>query len=304
MIKTHVTALLEAAPSLTPERAARVAWATLVEPSDDVAGSLIAAHGPVDALGVVLEDASSDIAGVDDLRQRVSGRSNPSTVVAAQRAADRVGAHLLTPGTTEWPTQLDDLCDRAPIVLWALGDVEILHTEQITTVVGARACTAYAETVTQELVSGLVSRGHAIASGAAYGVDGISHRTALAVGGKTIAAVAGGVDRFYPAGHDLLLARIAEMGVVISEMPCGSTPTKWRFAARNRILASLGARTVVVEAGARSGSLNTATYAATLGRPVGAVPGSILSSSSSGCHRLIREEGATLVTSVDDVANL
>jgi DNA processing protein len=137
-----------------------------------------------------------------------------------------------------------------------------------------------------------------------YGIDGAAHRAALTVGGGTIAVLAGGVDRPYPAGHRNLLARIAVDGVVVSEVPCGTAPTRWRFLARNRLIAALGQATVVVEAGWRSGSLNTAGHAATLGRPLGAVPGPVTSASSAGCHRLLREYDAVCVTSAAEVAEM
>jgi DNA processing protein len=155
-----------------------------------------------------------------------------------------------------------------------------------------------------EASAGLVDRGYAIVSGAAYGIDGMAHRAALASSGQTVAFLAGGVDRFYPSGHDALLARIAERGAVVSELPCGSPPTKWRFLQRNRLIAAASLATIVLEAGWRSGSLNTAGHAATLGRPIGAVPGPVTSAASAGCHRLIREFDATLVTTAVEMAEL
>jgi DNA processing protein len=116
--------------------------------------------------------------------------------------------------------------------------------------------------------------------------------------------LAGGLDRFYPSGHEQLLSRIAERGAIIAEVPPGTTPTKWRFLLRNRLIAALSGATVVVEAGWRSGSLNTAGHAATLGRPLGAVPGPVTSAASAGCHRLLREFAATCVTTADEIAEL
>ncbi len=170
--------------------------------------------------------------------------------------------------------------------------------------VGARAATGYGEHVTIEAASGLVDRGFAIVSGAAYGIDGAAHRAALASQGTTVAVLAGGLDRFYPSGHEQLLGRIADRGVVVAEVPPGTTPTKWRFLLRNRLIAALSGATVVVEAGWRSGSLNTAGHAATLGRPIGAVPGPVTSAASAGCHRLLREFAAICVTTADEMAEL
>jgi DNA processing protein len=170
--------------------------------------------------------------------------------------------------------------------------------------VGARASTGYGEHVTMELVSGLVRKQFAIVSGAAYGIDGMAHRAALAEEGDTIAVLAGGIDRLYPSGHDALLQRIIAAGAVVTEMPPGFSPTKWRFLQRNRLIAAMTQATVVVEAGWRSGSLNTAHHAIELGRPLGVVPGPVTSASSAGCHRLLREEPCTCVTTADEVAEL
>lgn len=155
-----------------------------------------------------------------------------------------------------------------------------------------------------EASAGLVDRGYAIVSGAAYGIDGMAHRAALASGGRTVAFLAGGVDRFYPSGHDALLNRIVETGLVVSELPCGQPPTRWRFLQRNRLIAASSLATVVLEAGWRSGSLNTANHARDLGRPIGAVPGPVTSAASAGCHQLVREGHAQLVTNADEMAEL
>ena len=120
----------------------------------------------------------------------------------------------------------------------------------------------------------------------------------------SIAFLAGGVDRFYPAGHDRLLRTIEERGAVVSEVPCGVAPSKWRFLQRNRLIAAASAATVVVEAGWRSGSINTANHAAQLGRPIGVVPGPVTSSASAGCHRLLRESDALCVTTAAEMAQL
>ncbi len=170
--------------------------------------------------------------------------------------------------------------------------------------VGARAATGYGEHVAVELAADLVGRGATIVSGAAYGIDGAAHRAAMSAGGMTVALLAGGADRPYPAGHTELIGRIAASGAVVSEVPCGSTPTKWRFLQRNRLIAALSEATVVVEAGSRSGSLNTAGHAAALARPLGAVPGPVTSAASAGCHRLLREFDARCVTNADEVMEL
>ena len=120
----------------------------------------------------------------------------------------------------------------------------------------------------------------------------------------TIAVMAGGVDRFYPSGNEDLLRAVADHGAVLAEVPPGSAPTRYRFLQRNRLIAALASVTVVVEARWRSGALNTAHHAESLGRAVGAVPGSIHSANSAGCHRLLREGGAVCVTDAGEIAEL
>jgi DNA processing protein len=208
---------------------------------------------------------------------------------------------VITPDSDEWPRGLHDLGVAMPEQLWAVGK-PIDNDAPTFAVVGARASTSYGEYATGDLVAGLGVGVH-IVSGAAYGIDGVAHRIALSQGGTTIAYLAGGVDRPYPAGHRDLLGRIAENGTVLSEVEPGGTPTKWRFLQRNRLIAAHAQGMVVVEAGWRSGSLNAAGHALGLGRPLGAVPGPITSVASAGCHRLITE-GATLITSADDIRGM
>jgi DNA processing protein len=143
-----------------------------------------------------------------------------------------------------------------------------------------------------------------VVSGGAYGIDGMAHRSAIASQGTTVAFLAGGVDRFYPLGHESLLTRIADTGAVVSELACGAAPTKWRFLQRNRLIAAASDATVVLEAGMRSGSLNTAGHAAALGRSLGAVPGPVTSPASAGCHRLLREYDAVCVVDAAQMAEL
>ncbi len=172
------------------------------------------------------------------------------------------------------------------------------------TFTGARAATSYGEHVAQSLANDIAGQGGVIVSGGAYGIDGAAHRAALASGGRTVAVLAGGLDRPYPTGHRELLDQVGREGALVSELPPGSTPTRWRFLARNRLLAAVSAATVVVEAGYRSGSLHVAAQAAGLGRPVGAVPGPVTSAASAGCHRLLREGTARVVTDIADLCAL
>ena len=174
------------------------------------------------------------------------------------------------------------------------------RSDRAVAVVGARAATTYGVHVAQELGAGLAAAGVTVVSGAAIGIDGAAHRGALGVDGPTVAVLACGIDRAYPAAHAALLERIAATGLVVSEYPPGSVPARHRFLVRNRLIAALGGGTVVVEAALRSGAQRTAADTEALGRLVMAVPGAVTSGPSAGCHQLIRD-GALLVTGADDV---
>ncbi|MFU8947045.1 DNA-processing protein DprA [Mycetocola zhadangensis] len=305
------------------ERFARAVWTTLAEPGDGTAGFLTSALGASRSLDALIEGRSAaqivdelNIHGyvervdglVDDIQKALTRwlpRLDSTSALTAVRTAAHCGATILIPGDASWPDQLNDLDSHAPLGLWVRGDTARLRSaDRSISLVGARAATGYGEHVTIEAASSLVGRGFAIVSGAAYGIDGAAHRATLASNGTTFAFLAGGVDRPYPSGHDSLIGRIIDTGAVLSEVPCGTSPTKWRFLQRNRLIAALSQATVVLEAGWRSGSLNTAGHAAALGRALGAVPGSVMSAASAGCHRLIREYGATCVTNADEMAEL
>ncbi|WP_378145621.1 DNA-processing protein DprA [Cnuibacter sp. UC19_7] len=297
---------------------ARAAWSVLCEPGDGVAGDVVAACGADRALSLLLERADPERwveagegrldVGATEIAaalERWSPRLSARGVVTALTSAARLGARLLLPGDAAWPSGVDDLGRHAPLALWVRGLPTALEPPAgSVAVVGSRDSTAYGEHMAIEIASGLGDRGFSVVSGAAYGIDAAAHRAALAVKRTTVAFVAGGVDRAYPAGHRDLLTRIAAYGAVVAELPCGASPTRWRFLQRNRLIAACSQAVVVVEAGRRSGSLNTAGHAAALGRPLGAVPGPVTSALSSGCHRLLREYDAACVTSADEVVEL
>jgi DNA processing protein len=217
----------------------------------------------------------------------------------------RDGIRLVCPGDAEWPTQLDALADARPYALWLRGEADLRYCcLRSVSVVGSRAATAYGSHVGTEMAAALGERGWTVVSGGAYGIDGCGHTGALAADGVTVAVLACGVDYAYPRGHHDLFAGIAAQGVLVSEWPPGRTPTRRRFLIRNRVIGALSRGTVVVEAGLRSGALNTARHARDLGRPVMAVPGPVTSDVSAGCHKIIREWGAVCVTSAHDVIEL
>lgn len=286
---------------------ARMIWSALIEPGDGVAGALIASHGPRRALEIAIDESITLGAGAREITEgRRRWLPRASEAVGASAAARRAGVEAVTPEQTDWPSRVDDLGVHAPPCLWFAGRRESLRAGgAAVAIVGARAATTYGEYVVGEMVAELAGSAVAIVSGGAYGIDGMAHRAALAAGGPTVAWLAGGVDRPYPSAHrGLLEAVVASGGAVVADVPCGSAPTKWRFLARNRLIAASTDATVVIEAGWRSGSLNTAGHAAQLGRPLGAVPGPITSASSAGCHRLLREFDAQCVTGADDVREM
>jgi DNA processing protein len=275
------------------DRAARVAWARLVEPGDREVAARIAAVGAEEALHGV---GSDTLAGA-----RMAGRLPELDVDRDFQVAERLGARIVVPGDDEWPRGFGDLA-APPVCLWLRGPADLGEAAaRSVSIVGARAATGYGIHVAKDLAAGLAERDFAVVSGAAYGIDGAAHEGTLAVDGVTIAFVAGGIERPYPNGHAGLLTRIGETGLVVSEVPPGSAPTRWRFLSRNRLIATLTQGTVVVEAGLRSGSRNTARLAEEHLRVVCAVPGPVSSAVSAGCHELIRA-GATLVTDAAEVA--
>ena len=291
------------------ERYARVVWNTLTEPGDGAAGILTAAQGPVEALARVRRGELSDsVLERGEARlalERWEPRMRPGAVSAVLRTARAARLHLVTPADEAWPDAADDLGPHAPLVLWVRGDPRALEAARSgVAIVGARAATAYGEHVAGEFAAELAASGVCVVSGAAFGIDAAAHRASLAGGGCTVALMAGGLERAYPQAHTELVERIAATGAVVSEVAPGSAPTKWRFLQRNRLIAALSAATVVVEAGWRSGSLNTAHHASALGRPLGAVPGPVTSAASAGCHRLLRELEATCVTPAAEVREL
>lgn len=301
------------AATTTDDAYARAVWSCLTEPGDGVAGALVAAQGAPAALHDVVTGAiahAAEATGIEtpDMRDgfaRWRPRLRHDTIAFAVDIAVHTGCRLIVPDDRLWPAALDDLGVHAPLCLWVKGDPAAVSAPRpAIALVGARAASGYGEHIVSEMAGDLASRGVTVVSGAAYGIDGAAHRATLGVGGNTIALLAGGLDRPYPAGHTGLLTRIARCGAVVSEVPCGSAPTRWRFLQRNRNIAALSGATVVVEAGWRSGSLNTAGHAAQLGRPLGAVPGPVTSATSAGCHRLLREYDAHCVTCADDAAEL
>ena len=253
--------------------------------------------------------------GVDEVHSRIIGRAYDPIKYA--KIIDKVsnfnadneftkisaaGAYLLTPEDLDWPIRVDDL-ESPPIALIVKGRRD-LFTNPSLAIVGTRNPTPYGTRIAGDFAAGFVDREWDIVSGGAYGIDSAAHRGALVAEGRTIAVIASGIDTPYPSGNSRLFDEICENGAIISEVVPGVPALPHRFLTRNRIIAALSHSTLVVEAAFRSGSLRTARDAAQLLRPVMAIPGPINSPSSEGCHRLIGERAAELVTSVADAIEL
>ncbi|MFE5584205.1 DNA-processing protein DprA [Kitasatospora sp. NPDC056531] len=289
-----------------PERLARVLLNRLSEPGDAVVGRWLGQLSAVEVVRAIRAGTVPDHPGLDAARlaayqARLPGL-DPADDLKRVRA---VGGRFIIPGDTEWPSQLDDLGDGRPIGLWTsgTGSLRLLALRSVA-VVGSRACTAYGAHVAGELSAQLAERGWVVVSGAAYGIDAAAHRGALAVDGMTIAVLACGVDVAYPKGNAELIRRIGVQGLLVSELPPGEHPNRFRFVLRNRVIAALTRGTVVVEAAVRSGALSTARRARDLNRHTMGVAGPVTSELSAGVHALIRSGSATLVTDAAEITEL
>jgi DNA processing protein len=289
------------------ERLARVALSRLTEPGEPKIASLVAQLGAV-RLREVLSDSAQSTPEARDVASRLGGLDPAGDL---ERAA-RQGLRYVIPGDDEWPAQLDDLMRAElldhrggpPLGLWVQGPARLDQLGRAVAVVGARSATTYGADIAASIAGSLVRSGHSVVSGAAFGIDQAAHRGALAVDGANVAVLACGADRSYPSAHHELLQHLRRTAAVVSEVPPGCAPTRGRFLSRNRLIAALTRGTVVVEAAARSGALNTASWAGRLNRHLMGVPGPVTSAQSQGVHQLIRTGAASLVTAADEVLEI
>lgn len=291
---------------MSDERTARATLTAVAEPGDAFLNRIIDHSGPERALesirtGRLPDDISADSKEIQRLghwRIRLIAAEPDQDMAVCARFRGR----LLCPGDPEWPTTLDDLGSGRPYALWLRGPGDLRYScLRSVAMVGSRAASPYGLRTTSDFASDLADEGWTVISGGALGIDAAAHRGALAADGPTVAVLANGVDVPYPASNEGLFAEMARRSLLVSESPPGTHPHRLRFLVRNRVIAALSRGTVIVEAEARSGALNTASWAARLGRVVMAVPGPITSRSSVGCHRLLREEGTTLITRTEEI---
>lgn len=285
------------------DRLARVVLSCGVEPGDGRTSSLVRQIGAVRTLqdSLVPKPGSSlaeRLAEVDPVRQ-------------LEQAA-RCGIRFLVPDDPEWPPGLDDLDDAitdegvggTPPGLWVRGPMPLTELATSVAVVGSRAASVYGVEVARGLCDHLATAAVPVVSGGAIGIDFVAHDATLTAGGATVAVLACGADRVYPAQNRLLLNHLATEFALVSEQPPGSAPTRPRFLARNRLIAALTRGTVVVEAALRSGALNTAGWADELHRPVMCVPGPVTSYTSHGVNNWLRQGRGTVVSHGSEVLEL
>ncbi|MEV8378290.1 DNA-processing protein DprA [Kribbella sp. NPDC056861] len=294
--------LVDSPGGIEEERLARAGLSRVVEPGDPAAVSAFE--------GMEAEELWAALHEKRPMFERWSARVAEARPELDLERAAAAGARFVIPGDDEWPEQVEVLADAGlqsrrggvPFGLWVRGPSHLRETlTQSVALVGARACSSYGEHAAAELAAGLADEGITVVSGGAYGIDAAAHRGALASGGPTVAVLACGVDVSYPKSNTALFDRIAQTGLLVSELPPRCSPTKLRFLARNRLIAATTLGTIVVEAAVRSGALNSAGWAEQCGRQVLAVPGPITSRMSEGVHLLIRERNATLATNVADI---
>lgn len=231
-------------------------------------------------------------------------RENSQTwtqVLKEREQLRELGGQLISHWDTDYPELLRQLPD-APPVLYLLGDSDLLATPQLA-IVGSRNCSPYGSRNAHNFAHYLASSGFTITSGMAHGIDKHAHVGALDANGRTIAVLGTGCNVVYPKAHQQLYGRILEnRGLIVSELPLGSSPRAGNFPRRNRIISGLSLGTLVVEATRNSGSLITAKLAMEQNREVYAIPGNINHPQSRGCHDLLRQ-GATLVETAEDIVN-
>lgn len=289
------------------ETHARLLLALATAPGDEITGRLVAQRGAVETVRLALGAHTPDLdLTVEAWRHATAPKLTVTAFGRAVQTTVRAGLVAVFPDTEHWPTGLGDLGHRAPLMLWARGDLDLLTTglDHRIAVTGSRAATEYGLAVGRDLARGLAERNFQVVSGGAFGIDTAAHQGALAYDGPTIAVIPAGLDHTYPTANHHLHDRISEHGLLLSELAPGTSISRQNFLARNRLIVALSGATVLVEGAARSGSVHTAAQALALGRPLGAVPGPITSMASAGPHLLLKQGVARMVTEASDLIDL
>ncbi|MFT4082462.1 MAG: DNA-processing protein DprA [Nocardioides sp.] len=301
------------------DRLARVALGSLFEPGDPRLDSLLAGMSAVELYGELQRaepcSAGSSPAGsprAGGVRGDVAARLGEVRPDRILEDADRQGIRFVVPSDPEWPTQVDDLAGLEPVQerggvplgLWVRGPLRLDRLARSVASVGSRSATTYGLECAGQIAAGVAAEGFVVVSGGAIGIDAASHRGALAGRGATVAVLACGLDRLYPAQNTRLLLSVLDQGALVSELAPGLPVTRMRFLGRNRLIAALTRGTVLVQAAPRSGALNTANWAHRLNRLLMCVPGPISEITSLGVLEQVRQGRGVIVTRGAEVLEL
>ena len=280
------------------EKTAKLILFSVLDPIDTFWQGEVIRIGAVNTYQKIIKgSAYLRISEIQQIRDRVL-RVNIDHLKAEIVAAN---AEFISSEDFDWPLSCQDL-SAPPIGLVIKGDRKLLtQLSNSISIVGSRRPTDYGLIVANQLASDACKQEIVVISGGAYGIDTAAHKATLMAGGKTVAVLGGGVNHLYPIENGQIFTKIAENGLLISEVMPSVKTMPARFLTRNRLIAALSKATVVVEAEFVSGSIRTARDAAEIFRPVFAIPGQISSKLSDGCHRLIAERVADIATSLDEI---
>lgn len=283
------------------EKTAKLILFSSVDPVDIFWQGEVLRNGAVDTYQKIIKGSSylkiSDFPQIRNRAINVNVEYLKSEIIAAN-------AQFISSEDFDWPVSCQDL-SAPPIGLIIKGERKLLtQLSKSISIVGSRRPTNYGLSVANQLATDASKQEIVVISGGAYGIDSAAHQATLMTGGKTLAVLAGGVNNLYPLENRQMFSKIAEKGLLISEVMPSVKTMPARFLNRNRLIAALSKTTVVVEAEFVSGSIRTARDAAEIFRPVFAIPGSISSKLSDGCHRLIAERIADIATSLDEIVEV
>ena len=283
------------------EKTAKLILFSSVDPVDIFWQGEVLRNGAVDTYQKIIKGSSyiniSDFPQIRNRALNVNVEYLKSEIIAAN-------AQFISSEDFDWPVSCQDL-SAPPIGLIIKGERKLLtQLSKSISIVGSRRPTNYGLSVANQLATDASKQEIVVISGGAYGIDSAAHQATLMTGGKTLAVLAGGVNNLYPLENRQMFSKIAEKGLLISEVMPSVKTMPARFLNRNRLIAALSKTTVVVEAEFVSGSIRTARDAAEIFRPVFAIPGSISSKLSDGCHRLIAERIADIATSLDEIVEV